>query len=305
MQSQEEAASATFSQQASRKLITLTMLSFYPGLCVLCPLYHLPPSFCTTNQEQPRPEYITFDIQVHTVDYMNQESLSYALRGIDLVISTVSGAEQMNLIQAAGEGSVRHFVPAEFEGKLSATRRASADDPLRPNSMSTQTFNLLRHYEQRRRMKHTVFSCGILMETFHPDGLGHFNMGAGVGLQNPGDFLLNINTAAATYTHRNTSNRRVHVCLTSAYDLAQFIVAALEIGPANWPSEYTLRGDRLSVEELVNICSRLRNGKCAPETIWAEKELYSTSASQFNLITTGIRFQSLLPSSTGRHRPER
>jgi hypothetical protein len=213
---------------------------------------------------QPRTEYAPFDIQVHTVDYMNYDSLKFALRGIDLVISTVSGTEQLNLIRAAGEGSVRRFVPSEFEGKLSATGRSSRDDPLRPNSMSSHAFQLLRHFEQARRMKYTVFSCGILMETFHSHGLSLFNMGASLGVSSPGDFILNINTATATYTHRNANGRRVHICLTSAYDLGRFIVAALDLGPSHWPSEYTLRGDRLTLEGLVETCGQLQNGKCNP-----------------------------------------
>jgi hypothetical protein len=121
---------------------------------------------------------------------------------------------------------------------------------------------LLEHLKDRKRMGYTVFSCGILMETFHPSGLGHFNMGANFhhGVTVPGDYLLNINTATAIYTNKNASGHRVHVCLTSAYDLARFIVAALDLGPNNWPKEYKLRGERLSVDQLVSTCSQLRNG---------------------------------------------
>lgn len=198
------------------------------------------------------------------MDYTDPASLEYALHGVDLVISTVSGPEQINLITAAGKGTVRHFVPAEFEGKLSARGRSSSVDPLRPNSMSPQALELLKRIEGRGRMKYTVFTCGILMETFHPSGLGHFNMGAGMGVANPGDYILNINTATATYTHRDASNHRVYISLTSAYDLARFIVAALALRPSHWPTEFTLRGDRLSIEELVNTCSHLQNGKCTP-----------------------------------------
>lgn len=203
---------------------------------------------------------MSFDIQVHTVDYQSQDSLSYALQGIDLVISTVSGPEQIRLILAADKVNVRHFVPAEFEGSLGARRRhSSTPDTLRQDSYSTQALEMLRHLRETRRMGYTVFSCGILMEMFHPSGLGYFSMGSGFGVSNPGDYILNVNTGTAVYTDRSTSGRKVRICLTSAYDLARFIVAALDLGPAHWPTEYTLRGDRLSLEQLVDTCGQLQN----------------------------------------------
>jgi hypothetical protein len=57
---------------------------------------------------------------VVVVDYDNQTDLLYALRGTDLVISTISGSPQINLIDAASRAEVRRFVPSEFEGNLVA-----------------------------------------------------------------------------------------------------------------------------------------------------------------------------------------
>jgi hypothetical protein len=42
--------------------------------------------------------------------------------------------------------------------------------------------------------------------------------------------------------------------------LAKFIVAAIDHGPSQWPRELTLRGDRISVEDLVKTCSYVANG---------------------------------------------
>ena len=53
------------------------------------------------------------------VDYENQTDLLYALRGTDLVISTISGSPQINLIDAASRAEVRRFIPSDYEGKLS------------------------------------------------------------------------------------------------------------------------------------------------------------------------------------------
>ncbi len=52
------------------------------------------------------------------VDYDSQADLLYALRGTDLVISTISGSPQINLIDAASRAEVRRFVPADFEGNF-------------------------------------------------------------------------------------------------------------------------------------------------------------------------------------------
>ena len=63
----------------------------------------------------------------------------------------------------------------------------------------------------------------------------------------------------AEYPPKDGRGKTVRVCLTSVYDLAKFIVAAIHHGPGHWPREFTLRGDRLSVEDLVKSCSYVAN----------------------------------------------
>ena len=104
-----------------------------------------------------RPEYTSLDVQVQVVDYASKDSLTYALQGIDLVISTVSGPEQLSLISAAGHARVRLFVPSEFEGSL-GHRPASA---LRETQ---RAIDALRQVSRSTRMRYTVFSCGLFME---------------------------------------------------------------------------------------------------------------------------------------------
>jgi hypothetical protein len=194
------------------------------------------------------------------VDYFNPESLQYALQGVDLVISTVSGREQINLILAAGEGTVRHFVPAEFEGKL--WQRPPWDGS---TAGSAHALALLETFENRNLMKCTVFSCGVLMEIFHPLGLGSFDMGFRAGVSTPGSFLLDVAEATAEYVAQNAQGQPPSsICLTSVYDLVHFVVLALELGLDAWPREFTLRGDRLSVQELVETYGSARNGKLTP-----------------------------------------
>lgn len=209
------------------------------------------------NKEQARPEYADYDVQVLPVDYSDHRALCYALQGVHLVISTFSGTEQLSLINAAGHSGVRLFVPAEFEGSLS--RRPSRNDPL--DRGSSQALSLLRQWTQSSRMKYTVFSCGIFMERFLPYGLGSLSIGFGSGAAGVGDFLVDFNNATAEYVERDARGHSVRVCLTSVYDVARFVVAAIEIGPGNWPREFTMRGDRMSVRDLVGACSQARNSK--------------------------------------------
>ncbi len=60
------------------------------------------------------------------VNYNNHRDLLYALIGTDLVISTILGVSQINLIDVTAHAEVCQFVPSEFEGP--PTRRTN-DDP--------------------------------------------------------------------------------------------------------------------------------------------------------------------------------
>lgn len=193
---------------------------------------------------------------MHPVNYYSHDSLSYALQGVDMVISTITGPEQINLILAAGDGHVRHFVPSEFEGSLS---NRPANDAL--DRGSAQALDLLRHLDDRRRMRYTVFSCGVFMETFLPYGLGTLGIGYGAGVADAGGYIVDMNAGTAEYAERDTNRNHIKLCLTSVYDVVRFVVAALDLGPRHWPHELTMRGDRLSVKDLVTTCSMAGNGK--------------------------------------------
>lgn len=99
------------------------------------------------------------------------------------------------------------------------------------------------------------------MERFLADGLGGVSIGYGSYLSMPGSYLVDMNSYTAEYVEKNARGHTVRVCMTSIYDLAQFVVAAIDLGPANWPRELTMRGDRLSVRDVVGQCSRALNGK--------------------------------------------
>ncbi|KAJ3960828.1 hypothetical protein N0V92_002504 [Colletotrichum tropicale] len=148
--------------------------------------------------------------------------------GIDLVISTIRGQEQINLIKAARHSRVRLFVPAEFEGCISH-RPSTSDHPL--DYGSNEALELLKHYanSKSRKMDYTVFSCGILYERFAPGGLAEYGMGAHQHIQGQGSYLVDVGNATADIIETNGSGRPVQVSMTSVADVARFVAAAIEL----------------------------------------------------------------------------
>ncbi|KAI8305110.1 hypothetical protein K4K61_005634 [Colletotrichum sp. SAR11_59] len=170
---------------------------------------------------EPKPEFEQrYECQVAVVDYDDEENLRFALMGIDLVISTIRGQEQINLIKAARHSRVRLFVPAEFEGSISH-RPSTSDHPL--DYGSNEALELLKHYanSRSRKMDYTVFSCGILYERFAPGGLAEYGMGAHQHIQGQGSYLVDVGNATADIIETNGSGRPVQVSMTSVADVAR------------------------------------------------------------------------------------
>ncbi|KAJ8129108.1 hypothetical protein O1611_g4519 [Lasiodiplodia mahajangana] len=198
-----------------------------------------------------------YDCQVAVVDYSTLDTLQFFLEGVDLVISTISGVEQLNLIDAARKARVRMFVPSEFEGAL-GHRPAPAGDPF--DNGSSAALERLRHWASQRAypMKYTVFSCGVFYERFAPGGLRTYNMGASLRLQNQGDYLIDVELGHAELPEGNSQNRPIQITLTSAFDVARFVAGAIELGIDTWPREFKMRGARISPQRIQHFCSEVR-----------------------------------------------
>ncbi|KAI1189428.1 isoflavone reductase [Nemania serpens] len=207
--------------------------------------------------QRPHPEFEAhYDCQVAVVDYNDLESLQFLLQGADLVISTISGAEQLNLIDAARRVRVRTFVPSEFEGALG--HRPTSNDPF-DNGSSTALGQLRRWASSKQHpMRFTVFSCGVFYERFAPGGLQRYNMGATCRLPNQGDYLINIGLGTAELPETDAQGRQIHITMTSAFDVARFVAAATELGIENWPQELRMRGARATPQRIQQICSEIR-----------------------------------------------
>ncbi|EEH09466.1 conserved hypothetical protein [Histoplasma capsulatum G186AR] len=188
--------------------------------------------------------------QVLKVDYSNSNNLQYALAGIDTVISTISGQAEIALIDAAAHVRVRRFVPSEFEGPPSSCPAANFLD--RGNLTS---LGRLQYYSQRG-MQYAVFACGIFYERFAPGGMATFQLGSGTYIDGEGDYLMNVRTMKAEVPYFNASGAPVFVCMTSAQDLARYIVAALDL--PQWETEFRICGDRMTLGDIVSEAELMR-----------------------------------------------
>lgn len=170
--------------------------------------------------------------------------------GIDTVISTVTGNPQLRLIEAAVQCRVQRFAPAEFEGQPGLRNQNGLLDRGQDSAIA-----LLKHYTGH--IKYTVFVCGILYERFSVNGMMSHRMGASTGYGNEGDFIANPRQMTSIAPIYDAAQNPSWVCLTSAYDVAQFVVRAISL--PNWPTEMSMCGERMSVHALVETIRACRS----------------------------------------------
>jgi hypothetical protein len=84
-------------------------------------------------------------------------------------------------------------------------------------------------------------------------------MGGATGYAREGDYIANPRNMTAVVPTFDAAHNLACVCLTSAYDVAQFVVRALDM-PV-WESEMSMYGERMTVNDLVDVIRRCRS-KC-------------------------------------------
>lgn len=72
---------------------------------------------------------------------------------------------------------------------------------------------------------------------------------------------MNIGTQQALIVEKS-DQRPIYVCMTSAHDVARFLVATLELGLENWPAEFRMCGERLSIQEILWTGESVYGGTC-------------------------------------------
>ncbi|KAL9054715.1 MAG: hypothetical protein Q9162_003995 [Coniocarpon cinnabarinum] len=189
------------------------------------------------------------------VDYKSRKSLEFALRGVDVVISTVPGTVQIRLIDAAIKVGVKRFAPAEFEGRPS---RRAEDNPIN-RSLDRGKSAVLAHLRQHRRdIESTVIVCGVLYERFSPGGLQCHRMGASTGLVQEGNFMIDVRQMQAQVPYKNSAGQQVNLCLTAAQDVGRFVARSVAISQP-WPPELIVHGERVTSYELLSMVGRARD----------------------------------------------
>ncbi|KAL2370801.1 hypothetical protein RJZ57_004754 [Blastomyces gilchristii] len=110
-------------------------------------------------------------------------------------------------------------------------------------------------YEQYG-MQYAVFACGIFYERFAPGGMAAFQLGKGTYIDGEGEYLMNICMMKAEIPYFNVLGAPVVVCMTSAQDLARYIVAALDL--PQWTTEFRVCGRRMTLGDIVKEAEIIR-----------------------------------------------
>jgi hypothetical protein len=241
-----------------------------------------------------QPGLVSQGYQCQQVDYNDTNSIRHSLMGVDTVISTVSGNAQLRLIEAAVACRVRRFAPAEFEGRPALRIQNDPFDRGRAAALA-----LLQHY--RAYIQSTVFVCGILYERFSVGGLRSHRIGVNLGCSNEGDYIADIRNMTAQAPVYNASDNLASLCLTSAYDVGQFVVRALAM--SQWPAEMSMCGQRLTVHQLIQAIEQCR-GRSFNSPQWENPQnlrLQLTWAQMEGDPQRTKRLQTLIATAEGRY----
>lgn len=185
------------------------------------------------------------------------------------MISTVTGHPQLRLIEAAVHCRVRRFAPAEFEGQPGL--RPPNDILDRGRSSALELLDHYKHYIQS-----TVFVCGVLYERFSVNGMASHRIGSSTGYGNEGDYIANARCMTSNAPIYDAAQNLSCLCVTSAYDVAQFVVRALDL--PEWFPEMSMCGERmtvLSLLETIRACRSMPYLVCSVSS-WANKAFRST-----------------------------
>jgi hypothetical protein len=223
-------------------------------------------TYQTLTWQKQQPHLQSQGYQCQVVDYTNPASIQHSLMGVDTVISTVTGNAQLRLIEAAVQCRVRRFAPAEFEGQPALRSQNGLLDRGRGAALA-----LLQHY--RAYIQSTVFVCGVFYERFSVNGMMSLKIGVNTGYGNEGDYIADIRNMTATVPLYDSAQNLSNLCLTSAYDVAKFVVRSLDV--QSWPQEMSMCGERMSVQSLIDVIQQCRGTHpyFSPSKLWYTNDI--------------------------------
>ncbi|KAF2643875.1 NAD(P)-binding protein [Massarina eburnea CBS 473.64] len=197
----------------------------------------------------PQPGLLSQGYQCQVVDYNDPDSIKHALMGVDTVLSTVSANAQIRLIDASVACRVRRFAPAEFEGRPALRGQNGMLDRGRNAALAR-----LQHYSGH--IQSTIFVCGVFYERFSVNGMISQRIGVNTGFANEGEYIADPRNMTAVAPVYDSAQNISYLTLTSVYDVARFVVRSLDM--PSWPHEMSMSGDRMSVQQLIDLIQTCR-----------------------------------------------
>ncbi|PYH88407.1 NAD(P)-binding protein [Aspergillus ellipticus CBS 707.79] len=203
--------------------------------------------------DETRPE-----IRWTQVDYTDKAQLVRALTGVHTVLSFIvvaqdrGNASQRNLIDACVDAGVKRFAPSEWAG--------ANTDGLPWYAGKTAIHRYLRELNRNKEvLEYCCFRPGMLMNylAYPQPTTRHVEIwGIHVDMQNRRAIVL----ADA----RNLG----YLSLTTVEDVVNVVVRAVEY-TGKWPEVGGIRGEEISMADLIALGEKVRGGRFAVETIKA------------------------------------
>ncbi|KAK9695956.1 hypothetical protein K7432_012719 [Basidiobolus ranarum] len=199
-----------------------------------------------------------------TIDYHNHDDLVEALRGIDAIVSTISGTAlldgQIILINAAVEAGVKRFLPSEFGVDLRGLDNPEVDfkimHEVEHNPKSIVRKELIKHQDT---MTWTFLNTGFFTDTTLLPELGFDLANKKVSIVGDGNAL---------------------VSWTTRYDVGEFVVAILADSESQ-NQEINLVADVKTLNEIVSDIENIRNIKLSVTYHSAEEAISILSRTKF------------------------
>ncbi|GJE97671.1 NAD(P)-binding protein [Phanerochaete sordida] len=215
------------------------------------------------SRRASHPTLDALGVRMIAVSYDDHAALTAALEGVHTVICTIAGLDeasmvtpQLALLNAAKAAGVTRFAPSEFAA------RAIPDNPVEAYRLKWPVAQAVA----RSGLEYTIFEAGIFMN-YLASGT------PGVGHLHPLRIMIDVEHAKAT----SPGDGNVHIVYTRAEDVGAFVAASLDL--PRWPEFSQMRGDRLTLNEIVRLAEEAR-GKKFEVTYLSEEQILATLSSR-------------------------
>lgn len=233
----------------------------------------------------PQPDLAARGISIQIVDYNSLDSLTAALSGVDIVISTLAGEDavvtrnsQLLLIEAAKFAGVRRFAPSEWAISIEANKTMALYDLIKTDVWEAVKIS---------GMQYTAFRPGIFMNY-----LAYESPKPGVMeevFQSMGYFPFVVDIAKGTADIPGTGNEKVNFTLTQ--DVGRLVASSLDQDEVWEREENGMAGSIITYNELVTKIERI-TGKLPPKGLGAMNIVFAIT--DFNAgRKLNVRYESI------------